>query len=122
MPSLDWSQPIILESDKSVWGDWRIEPLEKDFLPPALKKNLESVAFQADHVRALADMIAYGFYTRASGMSEEYLDGDAYDVDLFEHIFLLQSQSNWTDIDTFMTKEYRLTWMNFKNGKANTCE
>lgn len=104
--SLQWDHPRMLESEDSPWGDWGIEAPSAATLPghPGEAYNV------ANHVRALADMVAQGRFIPAQGMSQEFLDGDEYDEELFEHILMLKGSPRWDDIDRFMRKEYRLKW------------
>ncbi len=111
--SLQWDHPRMLESEDSPWGDWGIEAPSAATLPghPGEAYNV------ANHVRALADMVAQGRFIPAQGMSQEFLDGDEYDEELFEHILMLKGSPRWDDIDRFMRKEYRLKW-----AKRAACE
>lgn len=108
--ALQWDEPRMLESEDSPWGDWGIEAPSAARVPHHEGQALNI----ANHVRALADMIASHRFTVAQGASEEFLDGDDYDEDIFSHIIMLKGQPDWEEIDAFMRKEYRLAWADFE--------
>ncbi|WP_304857489.1 MULTISPECIES: hypothetical protein [Bacteria] len=110
--ALQWDRLRIRESEESPWGDWGIESPSAARVP-----QHEGMRFNvANHVRALADMIAAHRFTVAQGASEAFLDGNDYDNELFSHIIMLKGTPGWGEIDSFMRKEYRLAWVDFERG------
>ena len=129
----------MLESDCSPFGDWGIE-IDQE-VPPLGNRKFAV----ANHVRALLDMIVLGRFTVAQGMNGVFLDTDEYDDVIFDKVFVLsahsepndlvaqpdsdrstnfippsklQSLPTWDDIDHFMTREYKMKWVRYKQAQA----
>ena len=100
----------LLDSDKSIFGDWGIE--ECNCVP-----ENTGVYFVADTIRALLDLLNANNLTIAQGAKEDFICNDKYTSIFFEKVILLKNNSNWKDIDKFMEKEYMLQWLRYKEEK-----
>lgn len=106
-----WDNPLFLESEQSIWGDYGIE-MHKDV--PYLDNGKYNVA---NHIRALLDLINLNKFSVAQGMNDDFICNEKYDEEIFEKIYELKhikSSNEWDKIDKFMIKEYRRKWYNFK--------
>ena len=115
--AIQWGSPRTLESRNSPFGDWGIET---DKTIQYADQTVEH-ANVANHVRACLDMIEQGRFTCAQGMREDFLDGNrAFDEDVFSRVLLLRSRDNWSEIDSFMKREYGLDWVTWKAKAASS--
>ena len=104
--SLNWSKPLILESDNSVFKDFGIEYNKK------IPEHNETYNV-ANHIRACLDLIEQGNFGIVEGMNKDYISNSKYDNLIFEKVYLLKDEPNFTQINDFMLKEYRMKWVNF---------
>jgi len=104
---MDWDRPFLLESNDSVFGDYGIE---HDKSIPG-NSGLFSVA---NHIRACLDLIERSHFALAQGMNQDFFCNDQYDEEVFSKVLLLKTKNNWPLVDDFMTQEYRLRWLSFK--------
>lgn len=56
-------------------------------------------------------MVYLGRFRSAEGMGDEFLDGDAYDSEVFPKVAMLSDSDNWPAIDRFMRREYGRRWI-----------
>lgn len=110
--ALQWTNPHVLESDNSIWGDYGIEKNKK--IP-----EHEGLFNIANHIRALLDLLYEGNFSTAQGMNEDFICNAKYDNEVFEKVLMMKNLSHWNEIDQFMTKEYLSKWINFKMGTGN---
>lgn len=104
---MDWERPFLLESDESVFGTYGIEHGKK------IPENTGAFSV-ANHIRACLDLLELGFYDLAQGMKEDFLCNDQYDEEVFRQVMRLKTKEHWHLVDDFMTQEYRLKWIEFK--------
>lgn len=106
----DWEQNILLDSNKSIFKDYGIE----------LNKTLPSgeVVPVANHIRACLDMLENGDFVNLQGMKNDYICCDLYNDEIFKQVMKLRKNQNWKEIDDFMSKEYKLSWINFKREES----
>ena len=110
--ALRWENVDEAESIGSLWEDYGIE---KGVSIP-LHEGKFSVA---NHIRALLDMIFKGDFALAQGMNRDYICNDSYDEEIFEKVYLMKEQENWSEVDRFMHKEYGRKWRLWKNGNSS---
>jgi len=104
---IQWSNLVLLDSEKSIYGDYGIETNKK--VP-----GHTNTCNVANHIRALLDLIQQGNFCTAQGMKENYICNESYTQEIFQKVSVMRNFSNWTDIDGFMTREYYSKWMEFK--------
>lgn len=105
--ALDWDEPFVLESSKSIYKDYGIEK-NKNIVFLNKKYNV------ANHIRALLDLLVLSKFSQARGMRKDYICNDQYNDEIFKKVILLNGTKNWDKIDDFMSKEYYMKWVNFK--------
>ena len=105
--ALKWEKISFKESDESLFGDWGIEKYR--IIPNSKEKY-----YVANHIRALLDLIDDGKFTVAQGMREDYVCAEKYTAEIFNLVWRLRENKNWTNIESFMKKEYRLDWIKFE--------
>ncbi len=112
--AIRWEHPRTLDTGETPWGDWGIEVDSDRWVPgnPG-RHNI------ANHVRALCDMVYLGRLSNAQGMSEVFLDGDEYDEDIFEHIYMLRETPRWAAVNEFMGREYGRKWVSYRREKEH---
>ena len=108
--ALQWKTLHIEESDNSPFGNWGIEIDSEVSIP----ENPDCTLPVANHLRALLDMIEQGRFSLAQGMNGNFIDDDTFNDEIFEKVSLLKDYPNWCDIDSFMEREYKMAWVNFK--------
>ena len=113
--ALNWDNPLILESDDSVFKKFGIETNKK--IPEHYQ--LYNVA---NHIRSCLDLIDRGEFAKVEGMARDFLytKDDKYIKLIFNKILLLKNSSNWQQINNFMLKEYDLKWLNFNKSENKT--
>lgn len=89
--SVDWSNPDTADTDTSVFGMWGIEN------------------GHANHLRALADLLADGKFALAQG-AEVTIDNQSYHEEFFHHVCMLCSSHLWDAVYNFMYKEFGGEW------------
>jgi hypothetical protein len=102
-------QKRLRKSGNSVFGDYGIEP---DVKIPEHEERF----FVANHIRALLDLLELGVFSEAQGMKEDFICNDKYTPEIFEKVIMLRQSPLWFKIDQFMSREYRLEWINYKRG------
>jgi len=105
--ALRWENLTIRESTDSVFGDWGIE---RDKEIPNHTEHFNT----ANHIRAILDLIAEGNFAVAQGMRDELICNDYYTPLIFNMVSMLREKDNWSQIDTFMGKEYKMQWVKFR--------
>lgn len=109
--AIQWDNPHVLESDDSIFGDYGIE-------------QCLSVPFNggtwnfANTLRALLDLLAEGSYSIAQGAREDFICNEKYTEEFMDKVILMRDFPNWEGIDSFMGKEYRVDWLNFKSRRG----
>lgn len=103
--ALDWSHPFMLDSDRSVFGDWDIHRQE---VPG------HGVMLVAGHARACLDLVALGDYGDAQGMRDSFLDDDSWTLPVMRQAWKLHDSPRWQAVDSFMGHEYWGAWLDFK--------
>lgn len=107
---MDWDTPFILESDRSIFGDYGIEHNKPIPDNPALYSV-------ANHIRACLDLLALEYYDLAQGMKEDFICTDKYNSEIFEKVLMMRKLKNWQEINDFMEQEYRLEWIDFREDR-----
>ena len=107
--SLQWSNPNILDSKDSIFGDYGIE---KNKTIPEHKEKFNV----ANHIRALLDLLYVRNFTVAQGMNKDFICNPKYDEEIFDQVIKMANLPYWNEIDIFMTKEYLKKWVNYKKG------
>ena len=108
--ALKWKDLYIKESEDSIYKEWGIE--ERGNIP-----NHEGRWKVANHIRALLDLLEDGKFTVAQGMREDFICNEKYTPEVLDKVWMLRDRCNWKEVDEFMKKEYRLTWLEYKEGK-----
>jgi hypothetical protein len=103
--ALDWSRPMLLDTDTSPFGMYDIAENEM----PGM-----GTMPVAGHVRACLDLIEQGLYGSAQGMRDNFLDNPLTDKPVMDHILLLRGRKDWPGIDRFMGREYLGAWLDYK--------
>jgi hypothetical protein len=106
-PALRWDAITLLESEKSIYGNYGIEPGKR--IPES-----EGLFNVADHIRALLDLLCQGKYSVAQGMRDDFICNDSYTEEIFRKVAMQRNMENWPLTDRFMGKEYYSAWLNFK--------
>lgn len=106
---INWDNLRFKESDDSVFKDYGIE--ECDCVPehPGVYKI-------ANTLRALLDLLSEGNFGVAQGAKEDFICNDKYTSEFFNKVILLRNNKNWSDIDRFMGREYKMDWVRFAEG------
>lgn len=107
----DWTHPELAESNGSIWGDYGIECNVN--IP-----TLGTTGNVANHIRAILDMLRQGRFSEVQGMKDDFICTDEYDLDVFNQVLKLQSQSNWVKVCSFMYSEYRAKWRKFLEARG----
>ena len=109
--ALKWDRSIIekhlYDSSKSLFGDYGIE--SNRVIPE--NKGLFNVA---NHIRALLDLLADGNFSVAQGMRNDFICNEDYTGEVFSKAIMLVNASNWNEIDGFLEREYRNSWVEWK--------
>ena len=109
--SYDWSNNQLLNSNNSIFKDYGIE----------LNKTLPdgTTIPVANHIRACLDMLEKNDFTNLQGMKNDYICCDKYNDEIFKKVLKLKNSSNWMEINNFMRKEYKVSWINFEKAVEN---
>lgn len=105
--ALQWTNPFMLESDNSIFGDYGIETGR------SIPEHVQSYSV-ANHIRALLDLLQMGHFSVAQGMRNDFICSDEYDEEIFGKVLLLKESPSWQQIDRFMNKEYSRSWREYK--------
>ena len=110
--ALKWEKLTLLDSKDSIFENYGIEYNKQ--IPKTNKKYPV-----ANHIRALLDLLVLGYFPLAEGMKEDFICNEEYTNEIFDKVYLMKSLPNWNEIDKFMEKEYRLEWLEYKEGKKS---
>lgn len=110
--ALNWTNIPLADSDKMLFKEYGIEEHSK--IPGHHGKF-----FVANHIRALLDLLEFGNFAVAQGMRNDYICNPKYTAEIFNKVWQMKILKNWTDIDTFMSKEYLMQWVNYKKGRVS---
>jgi hypothetical protein len=108
--AIDWSNIPMRDSNASVY---RNADIAERMLPTGKKK------YVANHIRALLDLIEQGYFSSAQGMRENFIANEKYTQTVFDMVWKLRSNSNWTQIDGFMGKEYLCDWLRYRDRREH---
>lgn len=111
--ALRWEKITWRESFQSPFNDYGIEMHRSIPFLQIPDCNI------ANHIRALLDLLHEGNFATAQGMRDDFIGNDAYTQEIFAKVLLLQGEENWTVIDAFMEREYKLQWLQFYRHKSN---
>ena len=118
--SLRWDNPSFQESDGSFFGDYGIE---RNVNVRELNANVNT----ANHIRVCLDWLLAGNYALPQGMKNDFIVTDEYNEEIFNKVFSMRVLPNWSEVDKFMQKEYRMEWIKYirrkdkwNHGKSNT--
>lgn len=104
--ALQWERLNLLDTDNHILGNYGIELNKK------IPEHNETYAV-ANHIRAIIDLLITGKYTIAQGMKEDFICNEDYTQEIFEKVIILKEQPNWNEINNFMSKEYKMKWVNY---------
>lgn len=107
-PALKWEKLILRDSDKMFFKTYGIEKSLKSV------PDHEEKYYVANHIRALLDLISEGNFAVAQGMNNDFICNPKYDSEIFNAVYKLRKDPLWTDIDSFMTREYKIKWIDWK--------
>lgn len=105
--ALNWGNVRFSDSSDMFFKDYGIE--SDKTIPEHNGKY-----YVANHIRALLDLLQIGNFGLAQGMNNDYICNDRYDEEIFEKVFSMRDMSHWNRIDAFMSKEYLLKWVLYK--------
>lgn len=105
--ALKWVNIQFKNSDTSRFKDWGIESGHE--IP-----DNDGVYYVANHIRALLDLLEDGKFSVARGMREDFICNEMYTPMVLEMVWELRDLAHWESIDKFMKREYRITWLEFK--------
>jgi hypothetical protein len=109
--ALKWDRSTIekrlRDSSKSLFGDYGIEPNK------VIPEN-DGLFNVANHIRALLDLLADGNFSIAQGMRDDFICNEDYTDEVFNKAIMLVNASNWIEIDSFLEREYRNRWVEWK--------
>lgn len=101
---IDWSHPLYLDADDSIFGEFGIRPASI----PGL-----GVTPVASHIRACLDMLASGNYGTPQGMRDDFIANESLTPIIFNLVLMMRCLPNWHEIELFMLREYGRTWAAF---------
>ena len=110
--AIQWEHPKMSESDGSLYGEYGLEP--GHCIP-----GHEGRFVVANTLRALLDLLYEGNFSLAQGANEDFICNDKYDIEFFNQVYLMRDFCKWSEIDAFMSKEYRTKWLKFKKMKGD---
>lgn len=111
--AIQWERPTMRQSEDSIFGSYGIETGVR------IPEHEETFA-AANHIRALLDLLAEEKFSLAQGMRNDFICTDEYNEELFEKISAMKCLPAWQRIDAFMEKEYRMTWVRYKNRETES--
>lgn len=108
--ALDWNKITLYDENSRFFGSYGIE---RDKTIPE-HSGLFNVA---NTLRACLDLIEDGKYSILYGMKNDFLGTTKYYCELFSKVYEMRSLDNWHDIDSFMSEEFLMEWIRFKQGR-----
>lgn len=105
--SLDWDNIYIKDSKNSIFKDYGIEKNKK------IPFNNEKYNV-ANHIRAILDLMIDGKTDFLKDMRKDFLL-DEYKEEIFNQVYKLRNNKNWSDINKLMENEFLLNWVDFLN-------
>ena len=84
---IQWKNPTIRDTEKSIFGDYGIEEYSK------VPEHSRNILRLLTHIRALLDMLAEGQFGYAQGMRKDFICNDSLDTEVFEKVFQLKKHS-----------------------------
>ena len=105
--SIQWADPHLRESSNTFYKDYGIE---KNHRIP----EHEGVFNVANTIRAILDLLYDKKFSIAQGMNEDYICNPKYDQEVFMQVSKMKFLDHWQEIDAFMSREYRLKWLDYK--------
>lgn len=109
--ALKWEKVTTSNSNKRHFKDWGVEWGKK--IP-----EHTGTYNVANHIRALLDLLEDGVFSVAQGMREDFICNESYTPLVFDMVYELRNSKylkcDWSDIDAFMKREYRLDWLNYR--------
>lgn len=111
--TLDWDNPLILNSDDSIFGNYGLEPCNQDY-------HRNSPPFKANHLRACLDLFALNKLGSLQRLRADILGNDEYTEELITKLYLLKGVAHWKAIDAFMLKEYPRAWTAYKELRGDS--
>lgn len=106
--AIRWTELCLRDSDTMFFGEYGIE--SEKTVP-----EHEGKYYVANHIRALLDLLQEGDFSNAQGMRKDYIGNDNYNAEVFRQVKKLSVLVNWPQIDDFMTREYKVSWLLFKS-------
>lgn len=107
--AIQWERPTLRKSEDSIFGDYGIETGVR------IPEHGGTFA-AANHIRALLDLLAEGKFSLTQGMRDDFICTDEYNGEIFEKVSMMERLPLWQQIDAFMEKEYRMTWVRYRKG------
>ena len=74
--SLDWNNPMIRDSNCSLWGRYGI------YKNQSLCSR--KICYVVNHIRAVLDYLFEGNFAMAQGMKNDYICNDEYTLEIFQ--------------------------------------
>lgn len=108
--ALNWDNIKFGDTEESIFGEYGLETHTD--VPEHAGEFLV-----ANHVRAGLDMIDSLDFAHAQGLREEFICDEKYTKEILEGVAKIWDYSDEEKrlkIDSFMLREYRLDWFNFK--------
>ncbi|MCR5517246.1 MAG: hypothetical protein K6F17_01575 [Lachnospiraceae bacterium] len=113
--AIQWNNPQIRESKLMFFKDYGIET---NHIIPEHNGQYNV----ANTIRALLDLLQEGKFSIAQGMNNEYICNDKYNQEVFSLVYSMKTLNNWIDINNFMKKEYRLSWLDYLQQRGEEFE
>lgn len=115
--AISWDNIELVESSQSFFGDCGIE--EHKHLPTYGGKEFNV----ANTLRAILDLMESNKDIRwLKGFRNDFICTDIYNIDFFEHVYMLRQKEHWEDINRLMKLEFMWDWDRYvedKEGKKN---
>lgn len=105
--ALRWKDLTVADTEEMFFGSYGIT------VGVPIPEHIGSYVV-ADHIRALLDLLQWGNFAVAQGMNDDFICNSDYDTEVFQKVWTMRGLPNWSQIDEFMGKEYRMKWVRFK--------
>lgn len=105
--SLRWENITMQDTDDSFFKDYGIE------YNKSIPNHDETYAV-ANHIRAVLDLLEIGKFQLAHGMNKDFIGNDDYNEEVFSRVSSMKILPNWSEIDSFMGREYYSKWLDYK--------